>query len=109
LEGLRMFPSSVTIAHKQSIDAHHVITYGTAQTVSCRYQEMITKITDQNGNEIMTSGWAQFPKEVSISEEDQITLPDGSKPKIATLQRIYDHLGRLSCTEIYLSKEGGFS
>ena len=99
-----MFPSSVTIAHKKSIDAHHTITYGTAQTVSCRYQEMVEKITDQNGAEVLSTAWLQFPAGTSLSYDDKITLPSGETPKISQINRINNHLGVEVCVEVYLTK-----
>lgn len=102
-----MFPSSVTIAHKQSIDAHHTITYGTAQTVSCRYQEMIEKVIDSNGAEVLSTAWLQFPAGTSIDYDSKITLPSNETPKIVSINRIKNHLGIEVCVEVYLANSGG--
>jgi hypothetical protein len=102
-----MFPSTVTIAHKQSIDAHHVVSYGTAQTVSCRYQEMQERVLDSNGAEVLSTAWLQFPAGTSIDYDSKITLPSNETPKIVSINRIKNHLGIEVCVEVYLATSGG--
>lgn len=102
-----MFPSTVTISHKQSIDAHHVVSYGTAQTVSCRYQEMQEKVIDSDGAEVLSTAWLQFPANTDISYDDKITLPSNATPKIVSINRIKNHLGIEVCVEVYLANSGG--
>lgn len=101
------FPASVTIARKTSKNAHHVISYGTAATTICKYQEMSEKIIDQNGNEIVSYAWLMFPAGTVLGYDDKITLVSGEIPFIASINRIKDHMNREVCVEVYLSKSGG--
>ena len=99
------YPSKVTWEKYVSTDAHHNITYATPETPSCKYQEMIEKVNDQDGNEVIANAWLLFPPGISIGFNDRITLPDGTHQKIVVINRIKNHMGKDVNVEIYLSKK----
>ena len=101
------FPASVTIARKVSKNAHHVVSYGTPATLTCKYQEVSQKIINNNNQEVVASAWLMFPAGTSIGYDDKITLPSGATPFIASIATIRDHMNRAVCVEVYLSKSGG--
>lgn len=101
------FPTTVTIAHKTSKSAHHVVSYGTPATTACKYQEMSEKVIDQNGNEILSSAWLMFPAGTTLGYDDKITLASGDIPFIASINHIKDHMNREVCVEVFLAKSGG--
>lgn len=103
------YPSKVTLEKYVSMNAHHQATYGTPQTPSCQYQELIQKVQDTNGEDVTATAWLLFPPSVSISYDDRITLPDGAHQKIVTVNRIKNHMGKDVNVEVYLSKKGGLS
>ncbi len=96
-----MFPSLVTRYPYVSKDAHHKITWGTPETLSCRYAKFSKKVEDQNGNEVLSVAWTSFPAGTSINDNDKVVLPDGSFSKIVLIRKIHDHMGRDICTDVY--------
>ena len=100
------FPSIVTLAKQASIDAHHVVTYGTGVSTSCKYQEMSEKVIDQNGDEVVSTAWLMFPAGTTLNYNDKITLPSGATPQIASINTIHDHMGRAVSVEVFLTKGG---
>lgn len=103
------YPSKVTLEHHISKNAHHQSTYEAPQTPSCQYQELIQKVQDQNGEEVIATAWLLFPPIVTIDYSDRITLPDGTTPKIVSVNRIKNHMGKDKNVEVYLSNKGGLS
>lgn len=102
------FPSSVTREPHVSKNAYHVVTYGAPQTLSCKYQSLSEKILDKNGEETLISAWLMFPASTSLNYDDRITLPDGSKPNIAKIMHINNHMGQEVCVEVFLTNDQGF-
>jgi len=88
-----------------SKDAHHAITYGTAETLACKYAKMSKLIQDSNNEEVLTVAWTQFPAGTTIGYEDKIVLPDGSYSRIARIHRVHNHLGTEVCVETYYGGE----
>lgn len=98
------YPSTVTRYPCLNKNAHHIVTYGTAVTLSCKYADKSEKVQDQNGDEILTSAWLMFPANTVINFDDKITLPNGESQKVVTIHRIRNHMGREICVEVYLTK-----
>ena len=103
------YPSKVTWEKHISKNAHHQVTYETPQTPSCQYQELIQKVQDSNGEDVIATAWLLFPPSVAIDYNDRITLPDGTHQKIVSVTRIKNHMGKDKNVEVYLSKKGGFT
>lgn len=103
------YPSKVTLEKYISKNAHHQTTYGTPQTPSCQYQELIQKVKDSNGEDVIATAWLLFPPSVEIDYLDKITLPDGTHQKIVSIARIKNHMGKDKNVEVYLSKKGGLT
>lgn len=102
-----LFLSTVTRKPFASEDTHHKMTYGTSQSLSCRYSKKGQIVKDQHGKDVLTVGWVQFPKGTTVTKNDQIILPDGTTAPIVTEPRVihYPHNGAEMCIEVYLGKE----
>ena len=96
------FPATVTRYPYSSKNAHHAVTYGTPGTLSCKYSKVHEIIKDQNGEDVLTSAWLQFPKGTVINDDDKIVLPDGSTAPIVKNDVILNHMNREVCVEVYL-------
>lgn len=103
------YPSKVTWEKYISKNAHHQAVYEAPQTPSCQYQELIQKVQDTNGEDVIATAWLLFPPNIAIGSYDKITLPDGTSQKIVTVNRIKNHMGKDKNVEVYLSKKGGLS
>jgi hypothetical protein len=101
------FPSTVTLYPYVSKDAHHKITYSTTPSYpSCKYAKKDQVVKDENGKDILTVAWLQFPIGTSISKNDKIVLPDGTTaPALPPRIIHYPHNGLETCIEVYLGKE----
>lgn len=101
------FPSTVTRYPAVSKDAHHKITYGEAQELPCRYAKKDKILKDQNGNDVLTIAWIQFPRGTELSKDDKLVLPDGTTSPIVigpwTIH--FPHTGAEMCIEVCLGKE----
>jgi hypothetical protein len=95
------FPSTVTRYPYASKDAHHKVTWGTPETLSCKYAKLSKKIDSQNDQEVLAVAWTQFPAGTSVNYDDKIVLPDGSFSKIVKIYPIHNHMGREICVEVY--------
>jgi len=80
------FPDTVTVEPFSSKNAAHEVSYGTSRSQKCNYTEL-TEVTAEGDNTVI-SAWIAFPPGTSISSEDRITLADGTKPTISSIQRI---------------------
>ena len=96
-----MFPSQVTRYPYVSKDAHHKVTWGTPETLYCKYAKLSKMVEGQNGKAVLAVAWTQFPNGTSIDYDDKIILPDGSFSKIVRNHSIHDHVGRAVCVEVY--------
>lgn len=77
-----------TIENKTSVDGHHSITYGTAQTVACNYN--IKHEIEPDGSVILAFGWAVLPAGTVIYHDSRITL-DGYTPQIILIKNIENY------------------
>lgn len=84
------FPDSVQVARCTATAADHTRIYGSNQTVRAHIRDKIEKITDANGNEIVTSGKLYLPKETVIEINDKVTLDNGSVCYVAAKKRVRD-------------------
>jgi hypothetical protein len=101
------FPSTVTLYPAISKDDHHKITHSdTPSYPSCRYAKKLQVVNDQNGKELLTTAWLQFPLGTSVSVDDKIILPDNTTAPVVAMRIIhYPHNGVEMCIEVYLGKE----
>jgi hypothetical protein len=94
----------VTLKPYISKNAHHVVTYGTASTPSCRYAKKSKVVQGQGGKELLTIAWVQFPTETVVHEKDQIILPDGTTGPVVLVVSINDHVETPVCVDVYLGE-----
>lgn len=95
------FPSTVTRHPYVSKDAHHKITWGTPETLSCKYAKISKKIE----NDTLITAWTSFPAGTSIHPDDKIVLPDGTFSKIVQIREINNHMGYPVCVDVYYGEE----
>ena len=96
-----MFPSVVTRYPYLSKNAHHKITYGTPETLDCKYAKLSKMIEGQNGKSILAVAWTSLPDGTTINYDDKIILPDGTFSKIALIRAIHNHVGTEKCVDVY--------
>lgn len=88
------FSRSVEIAPFISRNVYGTCTYGTPVTVPACIDYTIKNIKDFRGNDLITSAWIALPADFSINYQDQITLPNGEKPYIGSIDDAYDEEAR---------------
>lgn len=98
------FPHTVT---KKSLISNNGYddTYGTGSSLSCNYEKIEKLIEGQGNRKFLTCAWVQFPKGTSVTDTDQITLPDGTTSPIVSSTRPKLPSGIETCVEVWLGKE----
>ena len=96
-----MFPSQVTRYPYASKNTHHKITYGTPETLDCKYAKMSKIVQSSNNKAVLAVAWTSFPAGTVINEEDKVVLPDGSFSEIVLIHQINNHVGSPVCVDVY--------
>jgi len=76
---------SCTIANSSALDGHRAPTLGTPATVACNYH-LVEEMND-NGDNIIVSGWVILPTGTSVELDSQITI-NGQTPSIKSKKNI---------------------
>jgi hypothetical protein len=85
---------SITIANVSTIDSYAKHSYASPTTVTkCRVQTGAHKVTDQDGQEIVATGKVYIASSPTVTPASKITLPDGSVPRVLTVDRFTDERG----------------
>ena len=94
--------SSLTVEVRLSTDSYGKPTYGNAVTVSARVAAMPKMVRSAEGRETVssTTAWIESPL-IPIGATDRITLPDGTTPKILSVQRVPDETGQVFTTVFF--------
>jgi hypothetical protein len=92
-EFLEMLADTCTIAPWVSTNEFGEFTRGAAVSFACRYQPMTQKILSLKGEELISSGILYVNRTTAVDSRDELTLPDGSKPRILRPELIRDELG----------------
>lgn len=96
-----MFPSQVVRHPYVSKDSHHKVTYGTPNTLACKYAKLSKMVEGQNGKAVLAVAWTSFPDGTVIGYDDKIVLPDSSFSKIVLIHKIHNHIGVEKCVDVY--------
>lgn len=96
-----MFPFQVTRHPYVSKDSYHKVTYGTPETIDCKYAKLSKMVEGKNGKAVKVVAWTSFPDGTVINYDDKIDLPDGSFSEIVLIHKIHNHVGREVCVDVY--------
>lgn len=96
-----MYPSQVTRYPYASKNAHHKVTYGTPETLNCKYAKMSKIVEGKGGKAVLAVAWTSFPAGIVINDEDKVVLPDGSFSEIVLIRKINNHVGVPICVDVY--------
>jgi hypothetical protein len=92
---------SLTIEPATTIHSYGRYSFGTAVNVAARIVPKTQKIIDKNGQDVISSAEIYVDSSATVTVNDRITLPDGTKPIILALQKFRDALGNLKLKVIY--------
>ena len=95
-----MFTQTVSHAGVSSRDTFGSPTYGSATSYSARVVYKNRRVRDFAGAEVVSTAQAWIKGAPSISPIDRVTLPDGSTPVIASVEKYPDEDGDL-VTKVY--------
>jgi len=78
-------------------------TYNDAETYSVILENKTRWVTsrDRNGESQLSKSNIQFLEAVTITEQDRITLPDGSQPQILSIEGTADPDGVMYAARVY--------
>ena len=103
ITSLRTFlTSNITVETLLSKDAFGKPTFGNAITVSARVANKPMMVRSLDGLETVSrvTAWVESPL-LPIGPTDRITLPDGTTPKILSVQRVPDETGQVFTTVFF--------
>lgn len=92
-----LMPDEVTVkAPTDPADFYGNPTFGPAQTVQCRVVGVPRMVRGPDGREVVSSAtiYCSGSSAVTVTVTHEITLPDGSKPKILAVATYPDDDGR---------------
>jgi hypothetical protein len=69
------------VAYNQNGDK----TYGIPVMLACRTEVGIKKITNKEGQEVISTGTTYLDPSTPVGYNDRLTMPDGSQPRIMRL------------------------
>ncbi len=98
-------PSTVTVRHKAGHDRYGE-TYGPPETYTAMVQYKVQEIRDMAGAQTVAMGSAIFPfgnAPATMTPEDQLTLSDGSTPRIVAVQRDADPVNGVTPLTVYFA------
>lgn len=104
-ELVRMLNHKIIWEKFQSRDGAGRATYQSPVELPCFLDGRIKVIPNSTGREVvsrMTIFLNGTPEAGQITADDRITLPDGTRPPIAAVQKIYDERGNLHHVEVYV-------
>jgi hypothetical protein len=90
---LRWFSKSVSIKPYSSSDGYGASVYGSAVVNAARIVVGQKSLLDDRGNELVSSCQVYVDGTSAVTQTSEITLPDGTKPKILQVKTIYDAVG----------------
>jgi len=94
-----------TIETVSSQTGHHAGTYGPPLTVSCNYK--LEHEVSEEGNIIVTSGWAVLPAGTVVTHNSRITV-GGFQPPIILIKNITNYrTDEIKGIKLELGKSGG--
>jgi hypothetical protein len=84
-----------TIAHKPwtGQDGYGERTFGASTDYRCRIQEGIEKVPTAGGEDQIARGRIYLAASPGVQPEDEVTLPDSSKPQILAVLKQQDQAG----------------
>lgn len=96
-----LFASTITHSAFASRDEYGMVTYGSPATYNARIINKPKTVSGKDEQEIVSNTQVWIEGNPNIDTDDQIELPDGSTPRILTVERISDESG-WHHTKVYL-------
>lgn len=84
---------SITVKPRTAQNSYAEATYGTAVTRTCRIEQTKRLVRDAAGQEVVSSTQVYLDDVYSTAVTSEVTLPDGTKPDIITVDVHYDEVG----------------
>lgn len=93
------------VATGQSVDGTR--TFATAVTVSALLEDSQRRFVSPTGNEQVSRGKLTILVDITVTRDDEFTLPDGYRAQVLMVQRLVDKTtDRGYLTEVYLGWQG---
>jgi hypothetical protein len=86
----------VELAQFLSRDEYGAPSYGSPVTYTARVVYNSRQVHDAKGNLRMSQGFVWMEYLATLTEEDQITLPDGSTPEILMVNKYIGHHSKVT-------------
>jgi hypothetical protein len=91
---LDLMRQAVTVKHyTDAADSYGQPTFGTSVSVTCRVVQQPKLIRAADGREIVSQGHLWTAGSAGVLVSDELTLPDGTKPKILRVDHFPDEDG----------------
>lgn len=99
--GLAVLMNQVlTIEALSGVSAYGVPTYGASVSIMARLTQTQRVVEQADGTREMSRSQAWCPADTAIGEQDRITLPDASVPRLLSVSLLSDELGNPSHYEL---------
>lgn len=82
-----LFPHTITLESYAGVDGYSKPRYGSPTSYTARVEYKARLVKDSRGNEVVSSATVYLMiVPPGLSDKDRITLPDGKKPVIITVE-----------------------
>lgn len=88
-----LMQDEVTIAPRTGVDAYGMPVYGVATVYPCRVTEAPIQIRTASGEVTVSTAQVVLGQVANVAPHDQITLPDGTTPRILRLSTYHNENG----------------
>lgn len=104
---LELMPSTVSLRSATGSDEYGNPTLGSIQTFRARVVYRLKRISTRTGaTDVLSHGEVWLAGNPTLTERDEITLPDGTKPIILNWEQFPDEAGEHH-TKVYFGAFGG--
>ena len=97
---LDLMPHEITLKPFASRSAYGTPTYGTAAPHRCLVERKQRLVKKSDGCEAISQTTVYVAGPVEITEQDEITLPDGTAPPVLAVETFYDETGAVHSAKV---------
>jgi len=101
-ELLELLTQTVTVKPKTGRGGYGKKTVGTAVTYPARVTKKQRLVRSADGTEQMSRGFVRLDGNAVVNPQDEITLPDGTTPKILAVEEHRDDAGAIHSIRVFL-------